>query len=645
MRVQRLRIMNFRGVRDGVVDFPRHALLVGGNNAGKSTICEALDLVLGPERLYRRPVVDEHDFYLGQYLVHQAASGEQEDSGAEASVDAPASGSPKGDASDHPYGIIRIEVILADLSEAAERRFRGHLRRWSDVSGDFVDEDDSPSPEKADAEGTAWALPVAFVGRYNREEDDFEGGTFFVHPESEVHEEDATRLGAGLRNFTREDKRLCGFVFLRALRTGSRALTLQKGSLLDTLLSLAGDGAPEMWVDTLQKLQALAPPIGDIAQLKTIQREIQSRARRFIGLAPSQTTAFFASELTREHLREVVRLFVASEQSGHLLPFHRLGTGTINVLVFALLTFIAELKRRQSVIFAMEEPEIALPPHTQRRIVRFVRMEMGQAVVTSHSPYIIEQFESSDIVVLTREPGGRLRAKALEAGGVTARMMRTQRRQFAEAVLARAVLVVEGGTEVALFHAVSTALEAFSPPESYNHLDLAGVSVFNSGSDREVPRFGPVFAAMEKPAFAFYDNQTTPWSESDRAALATYRYAHEHDHAGVEQLLVNEVPIGVQRAFLDRAASRVDYPETRKHSPSMDDDEVRRLSKEVLVARKGEAFAYSALLIESCTRREDLPSSIVTMLVAIDEEFGDEESLELDAGRENEATKPAASSE
>ncbi len=57
-----------------------------------------------------------------------------------------------------------------------------------------------------------------------------------------------------------------------------------------------------------------------------------------------------------------------------------LGTGAINTLVFALLTRIADLKGRESVIFAMEEPEIALPPHSQRRMTRFVIKEMGQAI-------------------------------------------------------------------------------------------------------------------------------------------------------------------------------------------------------------------------------------------------------------------------
>src|ERR1700680_4966762 len=68
VRVRRLTITNFRAVEHGVVDFHGHTLLVGGNNVGKSTICEALELVLGTERLFRRPIIDEHDFHDGRYL-------------------------------------------------------------------------------------------------------------------------------------------------------------------------------------------------------------------------------------------------------------------------------------------------------------------------------------------------------------------------------------------------------------------------------------------------------------------------------------------------------------------------------------------------------------------------------------------------
>jgi putative ATP-dependent endonuclease of OLD family len=247
-----------------------------------------------------------------------------------------------------------------------------------------------------------WALPLVFVGRYSREDDDFIGNTFFDHPVGEFDAEDAEPadlLGEGRRHFTRAHKRKCGFLFLRTLRTGSRALSLQRGSLLDTVLRLGGEAAAEMWRETLAALEGLEPAIGDIAQLKQIRAEIRERMAHFVNLAPGDdATAFFASDLTREHLREVVRLFVAVQPGAHLIPFNRLGTGSINLLVFALLTFIAELKGTQSVIFAMEEPEVALPPHTQRRVTKFVLGNMGQCIVTSHSPYVIVRLRGTQSV-------------------------------------------------------------------------------------------------------------------------------------------------------------------------------------------------------------------------------------------------------
>ena len=68
MQICRLKIKNFRGIQDATLFFPKHGVLLGDNNTGKTTVLEALDLVLGPDRLSRTPCVDEHDFYQGKYL-------------------------------------------------------------------------------------------------------------------------------------------------------------------------------------------------------------------------------------------------------------------------------------------------------------------------------------------------------------------------------------------------------------------------------------------------------------------------------------------------------------------------------------------------------------------------------------------------
>ncbi|MBI3090063.1 MAG: AAA family ATPase [Candidatus Tectomicrobia bacterium] len=593
MRVRRLTIQNFRGISSGVVDFARDTLLVGGNNAGKSTVCEALDLVLGPERLYHRPVINEHDFYKGRYLDDEGAPVE-----------------------------IRIEALLLDISEEAERRFHNHLRRWNDTKGCFADEEGA-GPEAGDADGTCWALPVVFIGRYDEIEDDFVGNTFLAHPLNavEIEDDEETRIGAGFRVFTRDHKRLCGFLYLRTLRTGSRALSLQRGSLLDTTLRIGGTGLEKMWQDTLERLQNLDPPIGEIDQLKKIRSEVEKRMSQFVGLAPAgEATAFFASDMTRENLREVVRFFVASEQSGHLLPFQRLGSGAINILVFALLTFIAELKEKQSVIFAMEEPEIALPPHTQRRVVRFSLREMGQTIVTSHSPYVIEQFEPEQIVMLNRGGDGTLSGKPIDTQGIRMKTFKTERKQFAEAVLSRAVLVVEGSTEAAIFSQASTVMEKARGSEKYTHFDLAGVTVFNAGGDGSVPRYGPVFMALNKQIFGFFDKLSSPLSGDATTKLASYTKYWESPHKGIENLLVEEMSVATLRRFLEKVGARPDYPLHHPHlADTMNDAEVKDLAHRLLKDRKGDAYGYGALLIAESTTEHELPNTIRTILDEINE--------------------------
>jgi putative ATP-dependent endonuclease of OLD family len=67
VKVVQIKIENFRGIECADLRFDGHALLVGSNNVGKSTVCEALDLVLGPDRLNKFPPVEEFDFYNGRY--------------------------------------------------------------------------------------------------------------------------------------------------------------------------------------------------------------------------------------------------------------------------------------------------------------------------------------------------------------------------------------------------------------------------------------------------------------------------------------------------------------------------------------------------------------------------------------------------
>lgn len=592
MRIQTLDIENFRGIANGRVIFQKHSLLVGSNNIGKSTVCDAIELVLGPERLYHRPVIDEHDFYCGSSQRDDGSSLE-----------------------------IVIRIVLTDLNHKQQLRFYQHLRRWDKGQLKFVGEE-ADGISHADDPNVDWALPVVFIGRYDPEEDDFVGDTFFDHPMDDpdsLSDEEKASLGQGRSIFTRAHKRDCGFIYLRALRTGSRALSLQRGSLLDTILRLGEQGSANMWPAALHSLKELDPAIGEISQLGSIRAQLQERLGRFINLASEgDQTSFYASDLTRDNLREVVKLFVATWPSNYPVPFSRQGTGSVNLLVFALLTMIADLKEENSAIFVMEEPEIALPPHIQRRVVKYVLQKMGQSIVTSHSPYIIEQYETENVVVLGREDKSCFGGKPIDRSLIKQKSYRAQRRQFAEAILSRAVFVVEGATEVVAINAASTALERFH--DGYSHIDLSGVSLFDAGGDQEVPKYGPIFKALGKPVFGMRDKPNRQDQPGTRDNIDAYDKFWESPELGVERILVDDVPESVLHSFLKEVSSRSDYPANCEYDASKGGEELKNLAQKVLKARKGDSYGhgYAAILIEQCQSEDELPRFIREALLYID---------------------------
>jgi putative ATP-dependent endonuclease of OLD family len=500
------------------------------------------------------------------------------------------------------------------------------MRPWSREVADFADTDtvvdlDGPAvagPQDTAADDYEWCLPLVFHGRFDPEEEDFEGDTFFDHPAPDPDRGDVVALGKGRRRLFRHDKRACGFLYLRANRTGSRALSFQRGSLLDTIVRLEAEKTGQLWEQALRTVEAVtvASEESGFSQVRT---SVRDRVARFLALVDGpEPLDVQVSDLTREHLRDVLRLTVSTQPGTHGVPFNRLSTGTLNQLVFALLTYIAELQGHQSVIFAMEEPEIALPPHAQRRLVDFATTNMGQTIVTSHSPYVIERFEPQQIVALSRDDTGGLQGAGVRLpAGFKPKRYHQNSRQFAEAVLARAVLVVEGATETIVFRALAETLEKDPPPGGYDHPDLAGLSLFDAGNDVSVPEFASIFAAMGKLVFGIHDTPNKPLSPELQTKAAAFDLHEQIPYSGIEALLSTETPLEAQRDFASAILDRADYPAKCGYlADDADDAAVRSHTFQVLRATKGPG-TYGGLLIAECVGRAQLPATLTAFLLEV----------------------------
>lgn len=539
LRVCRVNISHFRSINTATILLPKHAVFIGDNNTGKTTILEALDLALGPDRLNRFPPINEHDFFQGQYLLQtKGATGANEDEAVVAESEGAAIGAVD-DADTDEVSRIEVEVAIADLSEEQKARFGNYVEFWDSVTDQFYEDS---NPEGVDPDHITEALRVSFHGWYDQEEDDFKGKTYFTRSLTE---------GGPPVEFRKSDKQVCGFLYLRSLRTGSRALSLERGSLLDIILRLK-EVRPQMWEDTIGKLEqftvAADPTLGISGVLESINDALKKYVPKEWGVEPHLKV----SNLTREHLRKVITAFIATGEGDHAAPFYRQGTGTINMLVLAMLSQIAADK--QNVIFAMEEPETAIPPYAQKRIVHEIKSLASQAIFTSHSPYVLEEFSLNDTVVLDRDETGELTRKLITLpDNLKLKTYRQDfRTRFCEGLLSRRVLIAEGETETGAFPVVCRRLSEVNPTK-YKSLEALGICTINAGGDTKIPGVAKLFRELGKTTYGLCDNQ-----EAANQALieAEVEFLLMHDKKGFEELVLE----GTSDAALQRFAGTFDWP-------------------------------------------------------------------------------------
>jgi len=506
MKISRVRISKFRGINFASIHLPDHGVFIGDNNTGKSTLLEALDLLLGPDRLSRRYPINEHDFYCGKYIKLEGEEHNPE---------------------------IKLEATVTDLDEEQARRFREHIEFWDTKTLKII----SKPPIDAIASGEVnQAIRVTFIGKYDEEEDDFEGTTYFTR----------SLLDDAPVEFRKSDKRMCGFLYLRALRTGSRALSLEHGSLLDIILKIK-EIRPKMWESIILPLKeqqvASKPEIGVSDILSGVQESLKRYVPDEWGTAPHLKV----SNLTRESLRKVITAFITDPSTGASIPFYRQGTGTINMLVLSLLTMIAEGKEGK-VIFAMEEPETAIPPYSQKRIVTEVRKLSAQAIFTSHSPYVIEEFSLDETILLDKKKSGRMRRKTinLPSGLKLKRYRQDFRQRFCECLLSRRVLIAEGVTEETTVVTTARRLSVLNP-DKYTSLEALGITVLDAATDSQVGNLSKMFKSLGKTTFAICDKQT-PAVQSEIESHVVELYMHQESN--IEALIVSQSALPAKARYL-----------------------------------------------------------------------------------------------
>ena len=229
---------------------------------------------------------------------------------------------------------------------------------------------------------------------------------------------------------------------------------------------------------------------------------------------------------------------------------------------------------------------------------------------------MLEEFSPSQILVLRRDADGKLSGVPIVfPAHIKPKAYSSEfRLRFAEALLARRVLIAEGDTETAAYPAAARRLAELDP-QKYASLEALGVAVFNARTDNQVAGFGAFFRGLGKTLFAVFDKQT------DAAKLAQIAGSVDHSYEsptkGLETLLLNETAETALRRFAAQLVADGEWPshlaaQTPQAGTSLAD--LKDALRKYLGWSKGSGGA--ADLLGACTLAE-MPATVKTVLAAI----------------------------
>ena len=446
MKLLAFSIRGFRGVQQADMRFGQHDVLVGPNGAGKSTIIDALSLVFARTRLVRD--LTEHDFY-----------------------------------GSRPEATSRIRIVATlagfdgddpERNDTWFREGRAVPKWWNSSTGQF-------EPEAGHHAQTLCAQ-VAFAARFDLEDLVVESIRYF-HDDDEVED---PFLDDAVQPFPTRLFDDIGYYVLPARRTWEAAASFASELFRKAVATVGGIPAQTI-LHERDRLRAPAAPLEDTAGLSPLVERINRQLAELLPDAPRFQLRLTATD-SESLLRALVPHYAGSE--GVALPVGRHGMGLLSLQTFILLLELGRERMRMGkpFLFAMEEPELHIPPGMQRRLISQAVSIAGQTICTSHSPRVTAYHPATSVQILDRTPA-RLAATPmlpapLDGSATNARrkLFQDDRARLVEALMHHRVLIPEGRTEYEWFRLLSDVLETGDIALAY--------------ADADTPPFGTVIGVV-----------------------------------------------------------------------------------------------------------------------------------------------------
>jgi predicted ATPase len=415
LRVAAVKIENFRGIRSGSLRFGKHPVLIGDNNAGKTTVIEALALVLGRDRLIRE--LTEHDFF-----------------------------------GSHPQAADRIKIIATVTDFAGDDPERSsHWFREGRAVVKWLDEvTGTVHPNRSQND---WKLccQIAVQARFDHESLSVDVVRYFHDHEDDIDPFVDDAPAQVPRSLIQE----LSFYLIRASRSWDKVLSWGSELFRRTVLSNAAQPADALLAER-ERLRKPVQPIEEDPAIKDLIGRLNHELSLAFQKAPKVQLRLTGTD-SASVMDAVTAHFTRTNETA--IPANRQGSGLVSLQGLLLLLELGRARADAGgeFVVALEEPEIHLPPSSQQRLIHRIQSLSTQTFVTTHSPLVASMADPTSVMVL-QNCNGILTAEPLLEAPLPAQTHNWKRKLFQHsrvdllsALMQPTLMIPEGRADFHLF--------------------------------------------------------------------------------------------------------------------------------------------------------------------------------------------------
>lgn len=399
--ISQIHLKNYRRFHDETIHFRPHAILIGENNAGKTSLLELLDFLLNPTR--RGLFIADTNLSHGMDIE-----------------------------------VVPLEATLT-LSPWPSSKFESSERQMLDPHVDICDSGEE-------------RVLLKLVHQFDADQGTTRSSFRYIKGD-----------GGDDGAFSLATRRDIPFFTIAAMRDSSRELSERRGTWARLMSMLEVDQSKQNEVRVLGEEignKVLETVLGD----KTFEeaKRVLADVIGTVSWSDEQgELAFSATPADYRNLLRSLEILVKNPGDTEAISILSQGDGTQSMAAAALLLAYVGALGHYDPKVAVEEPESHLHPHAVRSFVKYLLSLKHQTIISTHSTFVTDVSDPEEIVLLKRR-GARSIANSIPAGHLTEaeklQLSRYIQGATSEFFFAKAVILVEGSSEVAALPIFAEAL-------------------------------------------------------------------------------------------------------------------------------------------------------------------------------------------